>query len=187
MKYAKLCIIFVGIFAIFGGYIAWKISTVPLLAVHYHANFLVYKDGAIQDYSDNKYTELEPCTLDEHRGLFEKEERVHLHNNIGSVAHVHAPGVKWGELFVILRIDGRGATYVANGSDVVGLEKQDIHSQDRVLVILGAQPKNIDDLFAQVPSDAVEYNAGSKGVESCSTKKDETYSLWQRFRIAFGM
>ena len=170
-----------------GGYISWKISTVPQEAIHLHANFLVLKDGVIQDYSDDKYMEFEPCTLDEKHGFFEKEERVHLHNTIGTVAHVHAPGVKWSELFSILGVDGVSESYIVHGKKVDDLDKKAIQPQDRALIILGTIPKDVDALFAQVPSDAIEYDQGKKGVESCFTSGSESYSLWQRFRIAFGM
>lgn len=186
-KNVKVLLCFVAICVMLGGYIAWKISTVPQAAVHYHANFLVLKDGVIQDYSDDTYMEFEPCALDEKHGFFEKEKRVHLHNNVGSVVHVHSPSIRWDELFSIIGIDGASATYVVNGKKVENLDEAVIQPQDRALIILGTVPKDVDVLFEHVPSDAIEYAQGKKSAESCSTSGGESYSLWQRFRIAFGL
>lgn len=186
-KKVRVLLCLVALCVTLGGYIAWKISTVPQAAVHYHANFFVVKDGVIQDYSDNTYMEFEPCALDEKHGFFEKEERVHLHNNVGSVVHVHSPGIKWGELFSIIGIDGTGASYMIQGKSVDDLDKAVIQPQDRALIILGTVPKDVDALFDHVPSDAIEYDQGKKGAESCSSSGSESYSLWQRFRIAFGL
>lgn len=186
-KMLRVILYFVATVVLLGGYIAWKISTVPQAAIHYHANFLVLKDGVIQDYSDDTYMEFEPCTLDEKHGFFENEERVHLHNNIGSVVHVHSPGIRWGELFSIIGINGASASYVVNGKKVDSLDKAVIQPQDRALIILGTVPKDVDALFGHVPSDAIEYDQGKKGAESCSSSGSESYSLWQRFRIAFGL
>lgn len=187
MKLHRVLIVIVGCVLIMGAYLAFKISQIPPLAVHYHANFLVVKDGNLQDYSDAKYMDLEPCSLDEKKNFFEPEERAHLHDNIGPVVHVHAPGVKWHELFAILGIDGSTATYIVNGQPVRRLDQQDIHSEDRVLIVLGKAPADLQSYVDQIPTDAHDYNVGTKGVETCVTAKDETYSLWQRLRIAFGI
>ncbi len=183
----RLLTAILGLVVISGGYIAYTISGVPSQAVHYHANFLVVQDGKLVDYSENKYMEFEPCELDDHAGFFDPEERTHLHDNIGTVAHVHAPGVKWKELFTILGVNSDSASYVLNGKRVDGVQNMEMQSEDKLLVILGTPPPNIDEIVAHIPTTAREYNDGTKGVESCGSSEGGSYTLWQRLRIAFGI
>ena len=73
-----------------------------LKEIHYHAGFLVYIDGKLQDFSDFKYMHLEPCS-DEKNHQEEKEddqlEKAHLHDGTGDVVHVHRNGAVWNDLF----------------------------------------------------------------------------------------
>ncbi len=77
--------------------------------VHYHAGFRVVVNGEVQDYSGIEYMRISPCSTeyDTHRpvDLTNPKERIHLHNNIGTVAHIHAAGVVWRELFVSLGLE----------------------------------------------------------------------------------
>lgn len=68
---------------------------------HFHAGFVVYVDGVRQDYSGAQYMHIDMCSIEEKQDsrTMQKEDRAHLHNNIGDVAHIHAEGVTWGELF----------------------------------------------------------------------------------------
>lgn len=74
---------------------------------HYHAGFHIVVNGEVQDYSGIQYMHLSPCSVDHEETESDAEptdpkERIHLHNNVGSVAHIHASGVTWRELFTSL-------------------------------------------------------------------------------------
>lgn len=74
--------------------------------VHYHAGFSVFVDGVLQDYSGAQFMKISPCLLDEdHEHDFsDVTERIHLHNGVGTVVHVHAEGVTWRQLFESVQI-----------------------------------------------------------------------------------
>ena len=69
---------------------------------HYHAGFQVYIDNELQDFSDLKYMKLNPCSdhhADDLTPAQEQEEKAHLHDSNGDVAHSHRDNVTWGDLF----------------------------------------------------------------------------------------
>lgn len=68
---------------------------------HFHAGFVVYIKGEKQDYSASQFMHVDMCSIEDKQDThtMQEENRVHLHNNIGDVAHIHADGVTWGELF----------------------------------------------------------------------------------------
>lgn len=69
--------------------------------IHYHAGFLVYIDGQLQDFSDQEYMEISACKIVEQTQTPEEIqiEKAHLHDNVGNVVHVHQKGAVWGDLF----------------------------------------------------------------------------------------
>src|SRR5688500_3050606 len=72
--------------------------------IHYHAGFMVYIDGKLQDFSEAKFMSIAPCSeeSDSHQAkskVEEQLEKAHLHDNIGDVVHVHRKGAFWGDLF----------------------------------------------------------------------------------------
>ncbi len=71
---------------------------------HLHAGFKIYKDGQLIDFSSSKYMFFSNCGVNED-DMSTVQERVHLHNNVGDVAHVHAKGVTWRNLFQSLRFN----------------------------------------------------------------------------------
>lgn len=73
----------------------------PIPHTHFHAGFVVYIEGEKQDYSASQFMHVDMCSIEDKQDAhaMQQEDRVHLHNNIGDVAHIHADGVTWGELF----------------------------------------------------------------------------------------
>lgn len=69
--------------------------------IHYHAGFVVYIDGAKQDYSDFKYMNLKLCTEEKSQPTKEELqiEKAHLHDGVGDVVHVEQAGARWSDLF----------------------------------------------------------------------------------------
>lgn len=72
----------------------------PSEEIHYHAGFLVYIDGKLQDYTDPTYTLINPCTVGETKQkVDEQKEKAHLHIGAGDVVHVEALHAVWSDLF----------------------------------------------------------------------------------------
>jgi hypothetical protein len=144
--------------------------------VHHHANFAVYKDGQMVDFSNSVYMEeTSRCniTTDIHA-----EDRIHLHDNKGNLVHVHMAASTWGDLFANLSwgigngylVDQFGQIYTGtgdknlfffiNGKKVDNPTNEIVKSTDRLLVWYGTgtfseiQPK----WGTLVPDDADEYN-----------------------------
>lgn len=70
---------------------------------HIHAAFQIYIDGKLQDFSDYKYMHFKPCIAGENETDYtDVREKVHLHDNIGDVAHIHYHGVTWQDLLLSL-------------------------------------------------------------------------------------
>ena len=67
-------------------------------SVHYHANFGVYIQGERRTFEGTQYyQEIASCSAKEN-----PQGRVHMHDNIGHVVHVHADLVTWSNFFSIL-------------------------------------------------------------------------------------
>jgi hypothetical protein len=144
--------------------------------VHFHANWAVWLDGARLDLSDDRYMEdVLACAAGEQ--VF-AAERVHMHNGVDHVVHVHHEGVSWGHLlqnlgfaagrdFLILddgRVmadaEGRTLKFVLNGFVVDDVRGRLIGPGDRLLISHG--PESPDEVLAEqfplVPADAGRYD-----------------------------
>ena len=110
---------------------------------HYHAGFQVYIDDELQDFSDLKYMKLNPCSDHHAKDLTpaqEQEEKAHLHDSNGDVAHSHRDNVTWGDLFTNMAYqfpDEARIAYV-NGARLEGdiLEYQ-LKADDSVVIFVG--------------------------------------------------
>jgi len=140
MKFLSLTLLVIAILLLL-----WQININPRAqsgdADHYHAGFLVYIDGALQDYSNSQYMQPEVCGLK----INENDNpinMVHLHNNVGDVVHVHIAGVKWRTLFSNLQqnfvqtpqvLGYRDGKYITNILDEI------IQPNDSVIIVIGNQ------------------------------------------------
>lgn len=184
-KKSKIISSAVFVILIIGFFVLYKTLQVSENPVHYHANFAVFIDGKEQDFSGDKFMHIEPCSDEEEEHLEDLDERVHLHDNMGNVVHVHDTNVRWEDLFKNLnyKIKGKNIRFYINGKEEkYGLQKI-IQSNDKVLIAIG-ENKDLDKEFEAVGSDVADYNSGKKTVESCgSSNKKRTF--FQRFKIAF--
>lgn len=99
--------------------------------VHYHAGFQVYVDNELQDFSDLKYMNTQPCgTHEEEHATPEEEqmEKAHLHDNIGDVVHVHRPAAAWRDLFTNMgyEIDDTNLELYVNGDKVEYVQSKNL-------------------------------------------------------------
>lgn len=168
--------------------------------VHYHANFALYVDGE-RDTFDNFtfYEEIQACQPGDE---VQPESRVHMHDMIHDVVHVHDEGVTWGHFFANLGyglsdtalttddgtfVDGDGSElrFILNGEPVNVIANQLIGDGDRLLVNYGNE--NSDDLhdqFASIADNAHQYNE-TDDPGNCAGPND--LSLGERMLRALGI
>lgn len=108
---------------------------------HIHAGFKIFVDGEYLDLSDDKYMHLSVCGDDhEDEANLPVQEKIHLHNNIGDVAHIHAEGVIWRNLFESLDLedllDNFTAIYI-NGTEIPAGLEQVINNYDSAVIVIG--------------------------------------------------
>lgn len=168
--------------------------------VHYHANWALFIDGERVDLSADRYMEDVDACVGGERLL--PSQRVHMHEGIDHVVHVHDDGVTWGHFLTNLGFtlghgtlvtdtgrrlaveEGRNLTFVLNGFAVPNISNRLVESGDRLAISYGAEtPEEVrGKQFPQVPDDAEEYNerqdpAGCAG-------RDEA-GFFERLRRAF--
>lgn len=128
---------------------------------HYHAGFVVVSNGQAIDFSNDAYMHLKACgEADEHENLTPEEERlkrIHLHDNVGDVAHVHGSDVRWSELFTNLEqyVFAGPPTVYRNGQRLEENLAARILPDDRILIIADAIDQtatNLTEALRQVPT-----------------------------------
>jgi hypothetical protein len=138
---------------------------------HLHAAFKIVKDGEIMNFSDGKYMYYKPCGGEESE-MTTIKDKVHLHNFVGDVPHIHAEGITWRNLFESLEVE-QPITYISylNGEKVDNLLDIQIKEYDRVLFIIGeiSAATNVNDLLNQIPDES-RIKEIEKQVENCGKK-----------------
>lgn len=166
--------------------------------VHFHANFAMYLNGTKVDFSNTRYMEdIASCQVS---GALTPRERVHLHNGVGDLAHVHDTNVTWGNFFTNLGymiddthiITDSGTVYTAgdtskirfilNGKAINSPFNTYIHSEDRLLISFGDQLSQDTAMqqYLSVSSTAKEFNT-KLDPASCSgsQKKPFMFMFWK--------
>ncbi len=140
---------------------------------HYHANFAVYINGEREMFDDFTYfEEVAACTSaysDSPKG------RVHMHDKVNDVIHVHDKRVSYGNFFqnigwsvgktfiasrdqVYQTNESDKVVYVLNGEVVSDIATRIIGNEDKLLVSFGSIESNFVEQFESVPSNAGEVN-----------------------------
>lgn len=142
--------------------------------IHYHANFAVYIDGQREEFKDfTYYEEVAACT-----SAYESNPkgRVHMHNQVNDVIHVHDKRVTYGNFFQnigwavgdefvasldeIYQSNGtKKVSYILNGQEIERIDNLLIGNQDRLLVSYGdlAQTENQFDSVANTAKEVNKY------------------------------
>lgn len=111
--------------------------------IHLHAGFKVFIDGKLQDYSDLKFMDIEPCNTPGHKvNEDEQKEKAHLHDNIGDIVHVHREGAVWGDLFQNIGVKFDNSKEVEGYEDgvmVPTILNKPIQPYESVVIVVGDQ------------------------------------------------
>lgn len=168
--------------------------------VHYHANWALFVDGERVDLSDDRYMEEVEACVSGDRLL--PTQRVHMHDGLDHVVHVHDEGVTWGHFLTNLGFtlgDGVLVTdtgkrlvsgeegrlrFVVNGFQVGGVANRLIESGDRLLISYGSEsPEAVrEKQFPRVADDAEEFNE-RQDPAGCSGLPEG--DVFERLRRAF--
>ncbi len=161
--------------------------------VHYHANFAVFINGQREAFkSPQYYQEVNICSLHGSTPL----SRVHMHDQVNNVIHVHAEAVTWGEFFQNIGW-GIGSNYLAtpdmvyvangdqqlnvviNGKNLTGITniaQTVIHDRDQLLVSFGNESSAaLKQQFTAVGKTAAKYDT-QKDTSACSGSEGPTIS-----------
>jgi len=134
--------------------------------VHFHAGFKIYENNQLLDFRAPESMHLDPCGGDEHEEDDTPSERVHSHNNIGDVAHVHSNRATWGDLLENLDYQAPARlTFYLNGKLAVNSINTTIAPYDRLLILVGDfnEPQ---EKFTTVPDESA-IKAAEAAVENC--------------------
>ncbi len=165
--------------------------------VHYHANFAVFVDGERLPFEKfTFYEEVEACGGN---GIESPKIRVHMHDQINHVLHVHDNGATWGHFFANLSYvvgndfiqtdeglfveNGENTlTFILNGEETSTVYNKTIGNEDVLLISYGSESdEQLQDQYSQIQVDAAEYNE-KDDPSACSGGKPFTTS--ERFKQA---
>lgn len=167
----------------------------PANHVHYHANFAVYIHGQHEQFKDpSYYQEVAICSADVGDN---PKARVHMHDNVNDVIHVHDAGVTWGNFFENIGwslsstalINKSGTVYaedaqnklhlVLNGQDYTdlgGLANTVIRDKDRLLISYGDEDQaTVMAQFKTVAKTAAKVDQQTDP-KSCGGQEDTGFS-----------
>jgi hypothetical protein len=139
----------------------------PSAKIHYHAGFLVYVDGTLQDFSGDQYMNIDFCSIPHAKETPQEIQigKAHLHDNVGDVVHVHRPGAVWGDLFTNIHYAfpaGKPIAGYVNGQAVPDILRDPIKPYDSVIITVG--DSSTVDLTNMVPkSHMVDVEKHSEG------------------------
>ncbi len=168
---------------------------------HYHANFALYVNGKRDEFKNfTFYEEVQSCGTNEANN---PKHRVHMHDHINRVAHVHEEGVMWSHFFTnlgyllgddLIKTDqgmfvdgqeGNKLTFVLNGKPTNTIANKHIESEDTLLISYGQEDGEIlRQRYDAIIKDAADYNQRPDPA-SCSGTKELT--PLERLKKAIGI
>lgn len=180
--------------------VALRFITYNSDTVHYHANFAIFVDGERRVLnSPSLYEEVQLCGGDE---INNPRSRVHMHDQIDHVVHVHDAAATWGHFFAnigmtngdsVFRIDREvfvededtKITFVLNGEEIPTTANRHIGNEDVLLVSIGSSSdEDLTTQYDQIKKDASEYNSRTDP-SSCSGGKEASFV--DRIKNAIGL
>ncbi len=144
-------------------------------SVHYHANFAVFVDGErLALDRPTLYEEVQLCGGDY---TDNPKARVHMHDMVSHIVHVHDDAATWGHFFAnigmtngdtvfridnqtYLEADGLQIDFMLNGAPVETTANMTIGNEDVLLVSIGSgqSDQQLQAQYDQIMGDAAQYN-----------------------------
>lgn len=169
--------------------------------VHYHANFALYINGEREEFDNfTFYEEVQSCSGDD---AFNPRTRVHMHENVNHVAHIHDAGASWSHLFANLGFtlgndviktddgvfvdgqDGNELKFLLNGVPTQDVANKLINSEDVLLVSYGdASAAEMHGEYDRITRDAAEYNRRD---DPATCAGAENLTITDRLKAAIGL
>lgn len=171
--------------------IAVRFILVKKQSTHYHANFALYVNGQKEEFSSFVYYEEVSACTDEYAN--NPKSRVHMHDNVNNLVHVHDQAATWSHFFSNIGMtfaDGilykSGSlfkeseeiefTYILNGNEVDSIADKVIGSGDSLLINIGGEDKEtLNARYNQITKNANEYNE-KPDPSSCSGSNSESFT-----------
>ncbi|MBA2279584.1 hypothetical protein H0V99_04060 [Candidatus Saccharibacteria bacterium] len=140
---------------------------------HYHANFAVYIDGVREEFKDvTYYEEVAACSAEYGN---DPKGRVHMHDEVSDVIHVHDKRVTYADLFhnvfwtvgdevletrngVYQSNDMKKLIFMLNGQEVDRIDTRVIADTDQLLISYGDNGTDLTSQYKSVSDSAVEVN-----------------------------
>lgn len=187
---------FLGAFWLF----AMRFVLVDKTETHYHANFAVFVDDERLPFDNfTFYEEVAACFGGEDA---RPQDRVHMHDQVNHVVHVHRDAATWGHFFANLNmtlgdnvfsyedevfVDGEQTNIVfyLNGEEIDSVANRVIGNEDVLLISVGdPTDEDLQNQYKQIQKDAAEYN-DRQDPSSCSG--GEPFTLTERLKEAVGI
>jgi hypothetical protein len=196
------------LFAVLAGFfigVIWLVAvrfiTMVDPTVHHHANFALYINGERDTFdSFTFYEEVQSCGVDAYNN---PKTRVHMHDNVNDLIHVHDAAATWGHFFANigytlgdshiktddgLFIDGEDGvlTFILNGHPEQRIANRTIDSEDVLLISFDKDPDDsqLRSRFESISANAGEYNSKpDPSICSGSDPKSLRDKLWSAFGI----
>lgn len=179
---------------------AIRFFTITSDSVHYHANFAVYVNGQREEFDNfSFYEEVQACSDDE---LNNPRSRVHMHDQINHVVHVHDHAATWGHFFANLNFalgqnvlktadgvyvdgqDGKQLSFILNGQEIQSPANLTIGNEDALLINYGDEDdETLQARYNEITRDAAEYNQRD---DPSACKGAQELTVGERLRRAFG-
>lgn len=169
---------------------------------HYHSNFAVYINGQREEFkSFAYYEEVAACTSDFANNI---KGRVHMHDQVNDVIHIHDKRVTYQDFFENLgwsigsdfihsdtslyaNSDTSIIKYMLNGKQVNRVDGTVIGDKDRLLVSYGTVDEDINTQFSTVGKNAVHIDEEQDPASCGGLNGPEAESFSARMRRAIGI
>jgi hypothetical protein len=168
-------------------------------STHYHANFALYINGQREEFKDPFYYKEVATSCNTTDGLT-PDKRVHMHDNINNLVHVHDEAVSWSNFFqnigwvvdprlirsldnLYVPDDQNKITFLLNGQKVDSAMRNIIGDEDKLLIDFGnTSEQDLQKEYKSIPATAHKYDITTDPA-SCSGDKKTTLS--DRFKHLF--
>lgn len=167
-----------------------RFATYDPQLTHYHANFEVFINGQRQLFKGPQYyQDVAACSAFQE---MTPEKRVHMHDNVNDVVHVHDEAVTWGAFFqnlgwaidpdfiktdqkLYVADDTHTMIFMLNGQEQPDVTNTVIKDDDRLLINFGDQNEPaIKKEFNGIAKTAHEHDE-TKDPQSCSGPEQVTF------------